>query len=257
MEIKEKNNKIHLFENISKPKKAFLIILNIFFALIILFAIDFVSGRKLGFINLTQSIVYGHYYSSHSVIPVGKDGTFRDERDGHVYKWVEIGEQIWMTENLSCETNKGCWTYDNNYENLKKLGYLYNWAAAQNVCPVGWHIPSDIEWIQLFNYLGGDRVAGGKLKKTGTNFWKSPNLGASNSSRFSALPAGVNAIDFFSGINVFSNIGEYTWYWSCTEYNKVSMLVVVLSYDNEGVGHSFAYGKEKGISVRCLKNSFH
>ncbi|MFN6072835.1 MAG: fibrobacter succinogenes major paralogous domain-containing protein, partial [Bacteroidota bacterium] len=88
--------------------------------------------------------------------------------------------------------------------NRTKYGYLYNWYAAKgiyttgniastdtlNICPSGWHVPTDAEWTTLTTELGGESVAGGKMKSIGTAYWNSPNTGATNESGFSALPGG-------------------------------------------------------------------
>ena len=151
--------------------------------------------------------------------------------DGNIYQTVKIGDQIWMAGNLkvthfpdgsviplvednaywnSLETNElaYCW-YNNEINNRDLYGGLYTWAAAMNgqsssianpsqvqgICPDGWHLPSDAEWTQLFNFLGGTSVAGGKLKEAGTINWSSPNTGATNESGFTALPSGLRYPD--------------------------------------------------------------
>jgi uncharacterized protein (TIGR02145 family) len=179
-------------------------------------------------------------------------GTFTDSRDGNEYKWVKIGDQVWMAENLkylpkvnrvadgSEDTDyKGSYYYVYDYDgtdvneakatsNYKTYGVLYNWDAAtggssssasnpsgvQGACPSGWHLPSDAEWTQLTDYLSvsGDSVAGGKLKEAGTTHWRSPNTGATNETGFTALPGGNR-----SSSGAFHNIGGYGPWWSATE----------------------------------------
>ncbi|MBL0287321.1 MAG: fibrobacter succinogenes major paralogous domain-containing protein [Bacteroidetes bacterium] len=117
--------------------------------------------------------------------------------------------QIWMAENLKTTlyndgtlipnvTNSDEWSklttgaycyYDNNYSNNAIYGKLYNWYAVGTgkLVPKGWHVPTDAEWETLITYLGGEDIAGRKMKST--NYWKSPNVGASNSSGFNGLPA--------------------------------------------------------------------
>jgi uncharacterized protein (TIGR02145 family) len=140
--------------------------------------------------------------------------------DGNVYKTVTIGTQVWMGENLkttkyrngdlirttipatkgieSEPTAKYQWAYDGNESNVATYGRLYTWYAVtdkRNVCPTGWHVPTDIEWTTLTTYLGGVRVAGGKLKETGTTHWQYPNTGATNETGFTALPSGYRDSD--------------------------------------------------------------
>jgi uncharacterized protein (TIGR02145 family) len=94
-------------------------------------------------------------------------GTFTDPRDGKTYNTIKIGTQTWMAENLAYKAGNGCWAYDDNPENVAKYGYLYYYETAKTVCPEGWHLPGDMEWNILVKYLGGDKVAGGKLKENG------------------------------------------------------------------------------------------
>ena len=116
---------------------------------------------------------------------------FTDARDGTHYDAVKIGNQVWMAENLKylpsvvgpatgSETAAYYYVYDYDgtdvmaakaTANYTTYGVLYNWPAAMNACPTGWHLPSDAEWTELTDYLGGSGVAGGKLKEIGTTHW--------------------------------------------------------------------------------------
>jgi uncharacterized protein (TIGR02145 family) len=205
--------------------------------------------------------------------------------DGNVYNTVTIGTQTWMKENLKTTkysngtgillvntsatwdalTNKSkayCW-YDDNINNKDTYGALYTWAAAMNealssttkpsgvqgVCPTGWHLPSDAEWTELETYLGGNSIAGGKLKETGTTHWLSPNLGATNESGFSGLPGGDRS---FNG--EFSNITFYGYWWSSTEYSDAFAHFRYLVSLNASIDSSYN-NKEYGFSVRCLRDN--
>ncbi|OQY03821.1 MAG: hypothetical protein B6I20_04280 [Bacteroidetes bacterium 4572_117] len=77
-----------------------------------------------------------------------------DSRDGKQYKTVEIGNQVWMAENLAYKASSGCWAYDNDQSNVTKYGYLYNWQTAKTVCPTGWHLPTKSEFETLLNNYG-------------------------------------------------------------------------------------------------------
>ena len=175
-------------------------------------------------------------------------GTFTDSRDGKTYKTVKIGTQVWMAENLSYKTDNGCWAYNDDQSNVSIYGYLYNWETAKQVCPSGWHLPSDAEWTQLTTYLGGEGVAGGKLKETGTAHWKSPNTGATNASGFTAVPAGYR-----SGSGAFYGIGYDGDWWSSSEDDTDGAWCRSLSYDSGGVGRSDGH-ESNGFSVRCVRD---
>ncbi len=192
--------------------------------------------------------------------------------DGNVYKTVYIGTQQWMAENLKVSKYndgtdiptyiiyttqwQGAWSYYMNDEaNNAKYGKLYSWYAVssttnrnKNVCPTGWHVPTDVEWKVLTDYLGGESVAGGKMKEVGTTNWTYPNNGATNTSLFSALPGGNRHNN-----GDYNFIGSYGCWWSSTEAssNLASYLHLSASF-----GSAFSYYSNKlgGLSVRCLKD---
>lgn len=192
--------------------------------------------------------------------------TFTDPRDGNVYKTVTIGTQTWMAENLrylpnvvgpniESKTTPYYYVYGYNGTNVtaakaagdySTYGVLYNWTAAMNACPAGWHLPSDEEWTQLILYIGSP--AGGKLKETGTLHWASPNAGATNETGFTALPGGTR----YSGN--FDYIGSSGYWWSATEYFASYAWFRYLYYDYSDVSRSFHKGKEEGLSVRCVRD---
>jgi uncharacterized protein (TIGR02145 family) len=192
-----------------------------------------------------------------------KYGSFTDVRDGHVYKTIQIDTQTWMAENLAylpsstdCATisfSTSCfYVYDyvgtNNSEamatvNYATYGVLYNWLAAKSACPAGWHLPSDAEWTTLSGYLGGEAVAGGKMKSvTG---WESPNTDASNESCFSALPGG----NFYKGCG--SLIGNYGYWWSSTTNRMFYAWSRCLGFDVTRLRRD-SYVQYFGFSVRCI-----
>ena len=194
--------------------------------------------------------------------------------DGNVYNTVTIGTQVWMAENLKVThyrngnaipnvIDASTWSnltfgarcyYDNDsVTNVGKYGALYNWYAvvdSSNICPLGWHIPTDTEWTTLTTYLGGTSVAGGKLKETGTTHWQSPNTGATNSSGFTALPGGFRYYDNGS----FLSDAQYGFWWSATEVATTYAWDRYLTYNNTSV--TWGSDKQKcGLSVRCVKDS--
>lgn len=198
-----------------------------------------------------------------------KHGSFTDSRDGQKYKTVKIGDQVWMAENLAYlpRVNPGeygsdsipmyyVYGYNGSDTNAAKrrtaykiYGVLYNWPAAMNACPSGWQLPGDEEWTTLTDYLGGEDVAGGKLKKRGTSHWEHPNIGATNKSKFSALPGGYRLVDDY----FYYYLGRSGVWWSSTEYSATeSWGRDIHSIYSEVVRiHS---NKGEGFSVRCIKD---
>jgi uncharacterized protein (TIGR02145 family) len=160
----------------------------------------------------------------------------------------------WLDAGIKGE---GAWCY---YENDSAIGKiyakLYNWYAvndSRGLAPAGWHIPSNEEWIELENCLGGSIIAGGKLKASGTidsgnGLWQSPNQGASNESGFSALPGGWRD---FNGI--FDNFGSIGAFWSSTQWNSTSAWHSDLSYTGAEISRHAGI-KPAGFSVRCVKD---
>jgi uncharacterized protein (TIGR02145 family) len=197
--------------------------------------------------------------------------TFKDY-DGNLYSSVKIGNQVWMAENLktthyangdpipdgtgedniSGEPDPEYWfAYNDDLNNVYTYGRLYTWYTVTNsgnICPDGWHVPSDTEWTQLTDYLGGASVAGGKLKETGTTHWNSPNTGATNESCFTGLPGGYR---YFNG--AFNYIGIYGYWWSSTVYNASSAWKQNMDYDNASTYRGFN-NKKFGLSVRCVRD---
>ncbi|HBZ19962.1 MAG TPA: hypothetical protein DEO60_02440 [Bacteroidales bacterium] len=200
--------------------------------------------------------------------------------EGNCYKTIQIGTQIWMAENLkTTKYNDGntipnitddrewkvsltgayCW-YDNNSTNKNTYGALYNWEAVNmgNLCPTGWHVPGRAEYVTLTDYLGGESVAGGKLKESGTTHWNNPN-NATNESGFTALPAGNRFIK--EGLPTpwpTEYRGLYEggiWWFSDTPTPPEGGVAFYFSMDHESISTDFfAERWWNGCSVRCIKN---
>jgi uncharacterized protein (TIGR02145 family) len=199
------------------------------------------------------------------------DNSFQDI-DGNVYNPIQVGTQVWMKENLrttrysngdliptttpvtldiqSETTPKYQWVSDGNTGNVAVYGRLYTWYAAtdtRRVCPTGWHLPSDDEWTLLITYLGGETVAGGKLKETGVSHWTAPNTGATNETGFTALPGGYRGT---AGIYDITTDG---YWWTTTEYsNSVSYYRFISSSVSEA--NRLSCPKNYGFSIRCLQD---
>lgn len=200
---------------------------------------------------------------------------FTDARDGNVYETVAIGGQCWMAKNLAYlpsvspsadGSDTDPYNYVYSYEgtdvltakattNYSTYGVLYNWPAAlngsssggivQGICPNGWHLPSDVEWTTLTDFLGS--LAGGKMKEEGTSHWISTNIAATNESGFTALPGG-NRYNYGG----FSNLGYFANFWSSSSSGSYAWFRY-LSYYSDGVGR-YNSRRSDGLSVRCLQN---
>ena len=192
--------------------------------------------------------------------------------NGNVYWTIKIGDQIWMAENLkTTRYNDGtdiplvtdntewanlygpayCWYNNDEAQYKNTYGAIYTWYTVNTdkLCPAGWHVPSDDEWTTLTDYLGGESVAGGKLKEAGTTHWDSPNTGATNETGFTALPGGTRA----GGLGDFGGINTYGYWWSSTEYDETRVWWRNTQHHSSRVDRNYL-SKWNGYSVRCLKD---
>jgi uncharacterized protein (TIGR02145 family) len=231
--------------------------------------------------NLTDGVVY--YFAAYATNRIGttygKMNAFRPpgdyeysiiptDYDGNQYNTVEIGNQIWMAENLkttkfndntpiplvtddtewdNLTTPAYCW-YNNDESTYKNdYGALYNHFTVQtgNLCPTGWHIPTNDDWNELKSFLGDN--SGGQLKEEGLNHWFDPNLGANNNTGFTGLPGGAR------GWGGFWDLGYYAYYWSQTD-----ITYYYLGCDLDYIeGWTDIFGGStviQGSSVRCIKD---
>ncbi len=193
------------------------------------------------------------------------------DKDGNVYTSVTIGTQVWMVENLkTTKYNDGtpipnvtdntewsnlttpayCW-YDNDITKKNPYGALYNGYAVRSgkLCPTGWHVPLDTEWVTLFDHAGGLNVAGGKLKETGTSHWNSPNTGATDEYGFKYLPGGLR--DTYGSIYSLGVVGDY---WGIDSQASGYQYSIGIFYNDITVGTTYYGFSNDGISVRCLQD---
>ena len=200
-------------------------------------------------------------------------GTMTDQ-EGNEYKTITIGTQTWMSENLrttkyrdgseipnvtdSTEwielTTGACCNYNNttNADTIATYGRLYNWYAvndARKIAPTGWHVPTDAEWTTLIAFLGGEDIASGKMKETGTSHWISPNAGATNESGITALPLGNRS--YYDGR--FINLSYYCLFWSSTNIDTTLAWHCEMYYW-DAKAYSYGYWKTTGCSVRLIKD---
>lgn len=189
--------------------------------------------------------------------------------DGNVYHTVTIGSQVWMVENLkttryrdgspianvrnsspsflSCVPGT-CANYNMDQSKLTSCGRLYNGiAACGDIAPAGWHVPSDSEWSTLINYLGGENVAGDKLKETSPVQWGIVAT-ATNESGFSALPGG-----YYDGRGNYKLVGSNGLWWSSTAFDYKSVRSLRMNSDNGKVERT-QNDVFEGLSIRCIKD---
>jgi uncharacterized protein (TIGR02145 family) len=209
-------------------------------------------------------------YGNNIVFSTEDFGTITDV-DGNLYNDIKIGNQTWMAENLrttkynngkeiqlvrkgvdwsALETPAYCW-YKNEEVTFKpEYGALYNWFAVSSglLCPDGWHVPDENEWMDLTLLLDGEKIAGGKLKQSGFDYWVEPNTGASNEYGFNALPGGFRYSD-----GKFYDFGFSGYWWSAGDHSKTKAYFRFIYY-NESIIYRFSNDKKNGFSVRCLKN---
>lgn len=190
--------------------------------------------------------------------------------DGNIYHSVTIGTQVWMLENLrttkfndgtpipevmvydswsELETPGFCWYYNDSATYGSNDGILYNWYAVSTgkLAPKGWHIPSEEEWIELASFLGGQDIAGGKMKESGTAHWFTPNNGATNESGFTAFGSGFRSKDGRFGSHL-----TFTGFWSSSQKWGWG-ICYLLSFDRRDL-YTYLIFKEEGFSVRCVRD---
>jgi len=194
--------------------------------------------------------------------------------DGNQYDVIKIGTTSWAQKNLDVtrfqngdiiknatgekeweeagQNGQPAWCYyDNDSENGKIYGKLYNWYAvndSRGLCPKGWHLPTDDEWINLTEQLGGTEIAGGKMKSIETKYWDAPNLNDTNESNFTGIPGGYRKND-----NSFNNIKNYVFFWSASSYSNINAWYFCI-YNNFSFVYRYNIEKPVGASIRCIKD---
>jgi len=242
--------------------------------------------RKLFLLLMVLGVMFAYCSKDDSddgVVP----NEFKDPRDGTVYKTVQIGDQVWMAENLRATkysngdpipnvTSDSQWgdlssgaycAYDNDESNAETYGYLYNWYAvndSRGLAPEGWHVPTDAEWTELEEYLIANgynydgSTTGDKIGKSfaSTSGWKTSSetgdIGndqqSNNTTGFSALPGGYRG-----GNGTFGNLTGNAVFWSSSEYDTGSTWCRDLTYGREDLDRNYYY-KQGGFSIRCLRD---
>ncbi len=209
--------------------------------------------------TLTFTTLASHFLCGDSLIYEGK-----------TYHTVLISTQCWFKNNLNVgllingsqnQTNNGILEkhcYNDEESNCDFYGALYQWdemmqyvttKGARGICPAEWHLPSDFDWTILTDYLGGEAVAGGKMKEAGLNNWATPNAEATNSSRFTAFAGGSHTADGFDKVMLLAFFGSSSEETAGPGYAWSRVL-----YNTTGEVYRGAVDKTNSISVRCIKD---
>jgi len=204
---------------------------------------------------------------------------YKEVEPSQTHESCKIGGQTWMAQNLnephfkngdpiteakSAEEwkkagniGKPAWCYYNNDPAMGAIyGKLYNWYAVNDprgLAPAGWHVPTLNEVDAMSDYLGGGAISGGKLKTTGTSLWQTPNKGATNSSGFSAIPAGTRGPFGNSLTGTFGQMGFFTYMWTTTIFDQQKAQPFACGYNIEYLAGG-ATNKKAGLSIRCVKD---
>ncbi len=233
----------------------------------------------------TSTGTTAHTCGTPNVVNTGLTYNSVIDQEGNIYKTIVIANREWMAENLKTTTYRngdqivsglsatqwsgttsGAWAHYNGDASLDcPYGKLYNFYAcsdARQLCPTGWHVPTEVEWSTLINQFdpgaqGGinwSNFAGGPLKSTGTTqagtgLWNAPNTGASNTSGFSALPGG-----FITALGASNNSVLNGYFWTSTEVNSTTGYGRTFYHDPGSVIQTANFGKRSGMSVRCIRD---
>lgn len=209
------------------------------------------NNGELDVLNCDWQIGSGNIYYNNNKTPFAKASSVEEAG-------ARIIERSYQNKEKNAQPvaapATGCWAYNDDINNVAKYGYLYTYETAKNVCPAGWHLPSDAEWTTLTDYLGGEDAAGTKMKST--IGWKN-NKNGTNTSGFSGLPGGGNA--YYK----FDKIGSIGYWWSSTRQNDYCSWGRCLGWLNDYSINRQGYtvrvtnissGTLSALSVRCIKD---
>lgn len=233
------------------------------------------AGERLLFIGYSGNYITMSTHIATANTTISINFVSATDADNNHYPVVQIGTQKWFGKNLTTskfndgssitqvQTNTTWNTlstpayciYANNATYHTLYGKLYNWFAVdaasngnKNVCPIGWHVPTETDWNTLLTYLGGETIAGGKMKSICASTWAAPNTGATNETGFTALPGGYR-----DATGPFDFAGLYAQFWAATSYDGGTAWMYMLSNNDALLGPVQDY-KKAGNSVRCIKD---
>jgi len=159
---------------------------------------------------------------------------------------VRIGTQTWMAANYDFNGSD----VNGVFTNVNSYGKLYTWTEANAILYPGWHLPTYEEYLTLITNLGGDTVAGGKLKASGTTYWTTPNTGADNSSGFDARGAGI-----YSDSTGYLLFNQQAWFWTSSRLGGYAYVICLTNTSNSVFVNGIDYTLQSKYSVRLLRNT--
>jgi uncharacterized protein (TIGR02145 family) len=214
--------------------------------------------------NSIDSITYSVLYTQGPGVTDGDGNSYPTLLYGNGQEWMAAnlrtatyanGDPIPTVGNMTewCALGTGAWVhYDLDAQYEDPYGKLYNWYTvedARNVCPTGWHVPSDVEWTALVDFLGGLPVAGGKMKTVGPAYWQNPNVGATNESGFSAVGG-----SWAKGtVCNFGTLKTEAMWWSSTPFSATYAWYYSLTNTSGQLNRGASDGRN-GFSLRCVRD---
>jgi uncharacterized protein (TIGR02145 family) len=175
--------------------------------------------------------------------PANETGTFTDTRDGQVYRWVKIGNQVWMAQNLNYKTAEHSYMYNNDEANRAKYGMYYDFQVLQDIAPKGWHVPNDAEWQQMEVAAG---LSADQANIDGYRGDMAATLLPGGESGFNLLYAGWHKQGFFDALD------QTAYFWTTTQ----SGAPVYARMFKKGYNSIYRnrFGIAYGMSIRCVKD---
>lgn len=216
--------------------------------------------NTLYYIRAYANNIEGTSYSAEMQLRTVNPDYLTDPRDNRKYVVVKIGTQEWMAENLKYYTAEGSWYYNNDSLKYAEYGRLYSWEQACRVCPPGWHLPGEEEWLTLEEYAGfpvkdylihseiGTSQAG-KLKEVWTLHWSMKRDSTTNEFGFTAIPSGY----YSKSENLFDSLGERCFFWSVNSHNEEKAWYRSYRSHYHTVTRGYL-AKSSGMVVRCIRN---
>ncbi len=219
--------------------------------------------------KIATTTVEDNYYNKYNAVKIGTLYWFKENLRGNIYsKYLKLpsGYEVSDTINpirpydvsiaytmlVPVDTLAAQWPFNGKDTEIKKYGRMYTWYAAsdeRNVCPRGWHVPSETEWDNMIKLFGGDSLAGAKLKDTSNIEWNSPNVAEYNEYKFNAKATGYRT-EFGSYINQ----GKFAFFWSSTaDPDDVNNGIAYALYAQGSKVYKVKKSKRVGMAIRCVR----